>query len=299
MSSVYVVALLVTALGAVICVLGAVFWRGRRKKSLGWVVLLLMAAIASGVAFHYASEGEAIEAGFEGYGDRRHANDAGYTDPEAWAKVREERQATQRAEAKAAAAAKGEEDRAVEELASYVAKVTHDLPNRFNDYGIMVPEDERMQPLADDVMAYARFYWTVDSIETNCQFLGQRTNIQILSRDNGVGSWVATVSMSRDHPNYPEYFSLYEKFQMAVSKLGEAVVCPAMYRLLGPNGRLMEDALDINGLIDPEVLYQYKVRVEDGVLWSSKDYCDRRYYLEQGQQQMHDVACDEAKEQDF
>ena len=90
MSSVYVVALLVTALGSATCLLGAVFWRGRRKKSLGCSVLLLLAAIGSGAAFTYAMEGEAIEAGFKGYVDRGHAKEAGYTDPEAWAEVRDQ-----------------------------------------------------------------------------------------------------------------------------------------------------------------------------------------------------------------
>lgn len=283
-----------------LCLLGVVFRKGKRKKALAASAVALVVTLGSLVAFGAANDSDARALGFLDNVDRMHAKEAGYTDPGAWAGVREAHQAASRVDANVAAVAHAGTTQALDAIVAYVAEVTHNLPSSFRDHGNMIPEEVRMQPLADDVLAYARFYWTVDSIENNCQFLGQRTNIQILAPDNGVTSWVATASTAPKHPNYAEYFGIFEKFEAAVTELGEATVCPAMYRLLGPNGSLMEDALDINGLIDPEELNMWEVRVEDGVLWSSRDYCERRYYLEhEPQQPLHDQVCNQAKSQDF
>jgi hypothetical protein len=278
----------------------AVFAKGRRKSRLLRSGVAFLAVIGSLVGFSIGTDQEAQDQGFLDSIDRRHASEAGYTDPTAWAEVRGGVEASTQAEAKTDAVAKTKAAKALEDVVAYVTEVTHNLPSHFEDHGNMIPEEARMKPLTDEVHAYARFYWTVDSIENNCRFLGQRTNVQLLDPSNGVTSWVSTASMVTDHPNYAEYVAIFERFETAVSELGEAPVCSAMYRLLGPNGSLMEEALDINGLIDPEVLYRYEVLAEDGVLWSSKDYCQRRFYLEEpAQPSLHEAECREADAQDF
>lgn len=274
--------------------------KGKRRRALLGTGVAVAAACASLVGFGIATDHEAKEQGFLSSIDRSDAKAAGYTYPIYWAKDRDARQAATNAGVEADTVRKIRALEALNAVVAYVAEVTRDMPSRFEDHGKMIREEERMQPLAADVLAYARFYWTVDSIENNCQFLGQRTNIQILEPSNGVTSWVATASGYPRHPNYPEFVGIFEKFATAVKELGATEVCGSMYALLGPNGSLMEDALAINDLIDPELVYLWEVRAEDGVLWSSKDYCDRRYYLQEpAQQSVHDTICAEAKAQDF
>ena len=184
------------------------------------------------------------------------------------------------------------------EIEAFLTRVTRDLPNRFEERPMLFGNDVFTTSLPGDVLAYARFYWTVDIIEGVCSFLGQRTNIEMV--DQGTQTRLVGPTMQETHPDRGEYMSVFDLFDSSVETIGEDALCSSMYKLLGPNGSLMSSAMAINGLLDPDDADRWQVRVEDGVLWSSRDYCQRRYYLEPpSNQTSHDAICKEAEEQPF
>lgn len=273
-------------LAAVVTLLGAVFGKKNRKRRLGYSLISFVVLVAASTMFAMLLEEEAEAEGFTSVSERAEAHREGITDAEVWKAKREEKAART--------------DEALKPLVNLVDEVTKGIPGSFEQYGPVLPYEKLMEPLPQDVMAYARFYWTVDQIEGNCRFLGQRSNIEMLDPDTGVSAWVGTVELRPEHPSRAEWKAVYDTVSGAVETLGEDVVCPEMYRMLGPNGTLMGDAVKINALIDPAIFDRYEVRQDDGVLWSKRDYCDRRYFLQPPEQQdMHDLACQEAKEQGF
>jgi hypothetical protein len=291
-------AFLFTGVALAFFLLRSLFAKGQRRRALKFAALSLLLTIGSIIGFGFATDQEARDAGFLGTTDRRQAIEAGYPDPLAWAPIREGRRAALLEEADALAVQVAQRDEALAEVIDLVTKSTQGLPTIFRAHGNKITEDARMQPLAPDALGYARFLWVVDSIENLCRYLGQRSNVEILDPANGIQSWIATAEADPNHPDHAEYLTILGQLSDAVSNLGEDVVCPAMYALLGPGGTLMNDALAINGLIDPMELHRHEVRVEDGVLWSSRDYCERRYYLQNGgQESLHEAACEEAEVQ--
>lgn len=185
----------------------------------------------------------------------------------------------------------------LDDAVALVTETTEALPDHFANDG-PARSEELEGPLPTDVLAYARFYWTVDAVEGACSSLGQRTNIEMVAPE--ISTRLVYPSMREEHPDHAEFLRIYEFFDAAVTELGEDVVCPAIYELLGPGGTLMPAALSINGLLEDDLAAKYEVREGDGVIWSDRDYCERRYYLEQpADQAMHDLVCARAKEQGF
>lgn len=183
-------------------------------------------------------------------------------------------------------------------IEAFVTEVTEKLPVRFESRPMIHGDAVFTTALPGDVYAYARFFWTVDNIEGVCSFLGQRSNIEMVPQEVNVR--MVGPAMNEDHPDRGEFMRIYEMFDSSVEPIGETDLCASMYRLLGPNGSLMPAAIAINRLIDPDDLKRWEVATKDGVLWSSKDYCERRYYLEPpGDQAWHDSICAEADEQPF
>jgi hypothetical protein len=198
---------------------------------------------------------------------------------------------------------------ALRDLVGLVETSATSLPDQFEERGLRALSSKNMmRPLPDDVMAYAKFFWVIDEIEAHCTHLGQRSNIEMLDPSNGVHAW-SMMPMStaipglegKPHPNRSDYLAVVEVVSKAIASAGESATCAEMYRLLGPNGSLMSPlALDISNLLDPANLDLWEVTPEDGVLWSSRDYCEREHYLRApADQAMHDMICAKAKEQPF
>ena len=130
-----------------------------------------------------------------------------------------------------------------------VTSATRGLPNQFT---ASIPTQEQLQePLPPDALAYAKFYWALDRIGGDCGDVERRSNIELLDPYNGVLTRVTVAMLSEDHPDFGLYKSINELIDDAVEQAGEDVVCGEMYRLLGPSGSLMQDAMTINQLIDP------------------------------------------------
>ena len=185
----------------------------------------------------------------------------------------------------------------LDEIRAFVTKVTNDLPIRFDGKGFASPKQMEGH-LPSDIMAYARFYWALDNIEGVCEFIGQRSNIEMV--EPRIINFLAYPELRDEHPDRQEYIRISELFDKAVETIGEDTLCPDMYRMFGPNGNLMGNVLRINGLLGPKLRNKYMVHVEDGVLWSTRDYCERRFHLEPpANQAWHDFTCAKAKEQKF
>jgi len=183
------------------------------------------------------------------------------------------------------------------EVRDFVMQATESLPSRFADVGI-VPASHQDRPLPPDVLAYARFYWTLDRIEGNCEFLGQRSNVEMV--EPSVQTLLTYAMLNENHPDRLEYIKIVDLVDGAEEEIGEDALCPAMYEMLGPNGTLMGTAIKINDLLEDELRHKYQVRIEDGILWSTRDYCERRFHLQPpADQAWHDFTCEKAKEQKF
>lgn len=281
------------AVVAVISLIGAVFGKKNRGRRFLYVVGCFAVAVFAMVGITFIVEGEATSAGYADLGDQQAATAAGFTDPEAW-KVHK----AEVAAAKAKTDARNAE--ALKPVVAYVTSAVGGIPARFEDHGPRIGIKRLMDPMPADVLDYAKFYWVADRIEGNCKYLGQRSAIEMVDPDTGVNAWVSAVMMREEHPNAPDYLAVNAEIDGAAEEFGEPVFCPAMYALLGPNGTLMPDAIKINALLEPAIADKYEVKVADGVIWSSRDYCDRGFYLEPPKQQdAHDYICGEAKEQPF
>lgn len=187
----------------------------------------------------------------------------------------------------------------LEEVKEFVAKVVNELPTSFQRRGTM-KEDQLKKEFDPDVLAYARFYWTMEYIDGSCEHLGKRSNIEQLATDTGVLQWIDYATINDGHPNQKDLLEIMQVIEDTAETAGEAEFCGAMYGLLGPNGSLMKQAVRINNLIDKRLLQKYKVNVEDGVLWSYKDYCDRKFHLQPpANEGMHQHVCQQAAVQKF
>lgn len=285
MSNLLPVVIFGAAIIALVSLLGAIFGKKNRKRRLGYFLGGIVTTLVAAIFFGTQLQDRAESAGFASFSDQAEAERAGVSDAAQWEALKAE-----------------EAEKVAEAIAPVVALVTEAtqaIPSDF-DMPAPIPADALTEPLRKEVLAYARFYWVVDQIEANCHYLGQRSNIEKIDPGTGVSGWVAWASMKADHPNYAEYLAITDAVAGVVQTVGEEAFCPEMYRLLGPGGDLMDEAIKVNGLIDPEIFDRYEVKVEDGILWSSRDYCERRFHLEPpAQQDMHDLACKEAKEQGF
>lgn len=185
----------------------------------------------------------------------------------------------------------------LDRVRSAVSQFVKEIPSGFPNVGI-VSSKHGQQPLPGAVLAYARFYWALDRIEGNCEFLGQRSNIEMV--DPPISTLVTYAEINEKHPDHKEYLRIAELIDGAEETLGEDTLCPAMYEMFGPDGSLMAGVLNINGLLEDGLRRQYEVRVEDGVLWSMRDYCERKYYLQPpAAPEFHKYACEKAKRQKF
>lgn len=184
------------------------------------------------------------------------------------------------------------------DIEAFVTEVTDKLPSRFEERPMIHGDAIFTTPLPGDVYAYARFYWTVDNIEGVCAYLGQRSNIEVIPEQVNVR--LVGPNMSETHPDRAEYMRIFQMFDAAVETTGEVELCLSMYRLLGPNGSLMPAAMAINQLLDPEDFDRWQLTMKDGVVWSSRDYCERRFFLEPPADEAgHKFICDKAKRQPF
>ena len=287
------VVILATLVVGVLSLIGAIFGKKNRRRRLLYVLGSAVVFIFAVVGLTFLIEGDATSAGFASLVDQQQAKEAGFTDPLAWTTHKEEVAA-----ARADTDAKNAE--ALKPVIDYVTAATKAIPSAFADHGPRVNIDSLMEAMPADVMAYARFYWIADRIEGNCQFLGQRSVIEMVDPDTGVMAWAMAASTRENHPNYQDYRAVNAQIDGVAGQFGESVFCPTMYKLLGPDGTLMPDAVRINALLEPAIAAKYEVKAADGVLWSSKDYCDRGFYLEPPKQRdAHDYICAEAKKQDF
>lgn len=185
-------------------------------------------------------------------------------------------------------------------LLALVEEVTKGLPSRFGDDPELKSFNNLDGPMPKEALRYARFYWTLDSIEGECEYLGQRTNIEMLDPGLSVTVRAGLPFSDPSHPDREAYMAIYGLVSNTIEEVGEEDACAEMYRLLGPNGALMEEAVKINGLIDPEMLEKYAVTTEDGVMWSKRDYCEREFHLQPpADRDWHDAICKKAKEQPF
>jgi guanyl-specific ribonuclease Sa len=272
---------------------GLVFWRGRRRRALWYpLAAVLLAVISVAVApmpEKPAAGGQAVASAA--------APETANQPPSVSTQPANQPEVTEQTPAE------------LQELIDLVETAAGGLPDRFEDRGPQVVRFENMlRPLPDDVMAYAKFFWVVDEIEIGCPHLGQRDNIEMLAPSNGVHTWslmpISTGIAALDgkpHHNHTDYLAVRAVVLNAIANAGEDTVCAEMYRRLGPSGSLMSHlATDVSNLLDPTTLDRWEVKPEDGVLWSSRDYCEREYYLRApADQAMHDMICAKAKEQPF
>lgn len=286
MSNILPLVVIFAFFAALVTLVMAVFGKMNRKRRFGYFLISVVIVGVAASMFVDQLQKEAEAEGFTSFSERAEANRAGVVDADVWrAQVAEN---------------SGRLNAAMQPLVQLVTEVTQGIPDSFERHGPVLPYEKIMETLPEDVMSYARFYWTVDQIEANCHYLGQRSNIEMLDPDTGVRAWAGIVEMKGEHPSRSALVAIFDTVSGAVESLGEDVVCPEMYRLLGPNGTIMSKAVRINALIDPVIFDRYEVREEDGVLWSKRDYCERRFYLQPpAQQDMHDLVCEEAKQQKF
>lgn len=180
----------------------------------------------------------------------------------------------------------------------YIEEVTQalpqDIPARRNVHGM----SEQAMPA--DIAGYARFVWMVDRVEGNCRLLGKRSNIEVINPSLGVTGWVFAASFE-GHPNHGDLIAVEQRIDGFFRELGEDAFCALAYELLGPNGSAVGPTLRLNALMTSADLRTYEIRREDGVIWSARDYCERRYFLvtPPANQGFHDLACQQAQEQNF
>ena len=182
-----------------------------------------------------------------------------------------------------------------EEAESFITDITQALPRHLT----ALPHGSSERAMPPDILAYARFFWMVDRVEGNCRYLGQRSNIEMIDRANGASD-LPFVAMLPGHANFEEYLSVIHRVDSLFEDLGEPVFCPLVYRLLGPNGQLVEATMRINNFMSPDTRESYEIHPEDGAIWSLRDYCERGFFLAPpANQSMHDFSCRRAEEQEF
>jgi|TARA_A100001391_G_scaffold51157_1_gene31209 hypothetical protein len=150
-------------------------------------------------------------------------------------------------------------------------------------------------PMSEDVAAYARFVWTVERVAGNCENLDIKPVVYAV--DPLGDAWQFAASMD-GHPDFQSFLDVIQPVDEFYEKTGAIDFCGTGYRLLGPDGDLMPLAMDLNALLAyPD---EDEVTVAEGVLWSSREYCETEFHLQPpANEAMHELSCDLAASQGF
>lgn len=177
----------------------------------------------------------------------------------------------------------------------FITETTRSIPHQLPD-NPTYKTDGAMPPA---VLAYSRFFWLAERIGGNCGDVEHRSAIGMLDPDSGLLGWELDAHKA-GHPNQNDFLEVIRKVDEFYEGLGEVEFCSIAYRMLGPNGEIVETTTRINNFMSLEDQENWAIWPEDGAVWSSRDYCERGYYLTPpADQNMHDYVCREAEEQGF